>query len=50
MDISKCKGRRCPMKTKCLRFTVKAEKRQSWNSYDLLRGENGACNYFMEVK
>jgi hypothetical protein len=46
MDISKCKGNDCPIKSKCYRYTAVPD--QIWQCYADFKYENGECEYFIE--
>lgn len=48
-DISKCKGKGCPIRKECYRYTCEADKRHQ--SYFMLSPyKDGDCKYFIPDK
>jgi hypothetical protein len=50
-DITKCKGKECPLKYKCYRFTVDAD--QYWQAYfseEPYNKETNKCEHFYPNK
>ena len=53
MDISKCENATCPIRKKCIRFTVKPnEYRQAYGQFKYEINEQGEtkCDYFWDNK
>ena len=46
-DISKCPGDNCPYKEECYRYTVKADRFQSYSDFTQLLEKDKKCEYFM---
>lgn len=48
MDISKCNGNECPIKTSCFRFTSKPDEERQWYVIAPYKIENGvfSCDLF----
>ena len=45
---NKCKGRNCPDKDSCFRFTSKEKEFQWWDNYDTYRG--ATCQWFLRAR
>jgi hypothetical protein len=46
-DISKCPGNDCPYKEKCYRYTVKADRFQSYSDFTQLLESGKRCEYYL---
>ena len=47
-DISKCPGNDCPYKEECYRYTVKADRLQSYSDFAALLEDGKKCDYFID--
>ena len=47
-DIAKCDNKKCPLKEKCYRYTVKPDMMQTF-LVDVKPNKNGYCEHYMEV-
>ena len=46
-DISKCPGNDCPYKEECYRYTVKADRFQSYSDFTQLLESGKMCEYYL---
>ena len=49
-DITKCFGEGCPYKEDCYRYTVKADRYQSYSDFTKLIKDGEKCEYFIDNK
>lgn len=47
LDITKCKGGKCPLKSECLRHNSVASTYQSWFMEEPYDEEKKECGFFM---
>jgi hypothetical protein len=48
-DISMCRGKGCPVSTRCYRALASPGKSQSYTNFDEIRTDGTPCNAFWDV-